>query len=571
MKRLLVVFLLLLAVAVTAALAGILLSDRGDGASLLGPTVLVWRVQGPVPEQSQPDILGLSSYTDTSSVASLYRGFRDARTDPEVRGLAVYVRTTGFGLAKAQEFRRQLTALSEAGKFVECYFESVGEISNGTLGYYLATACDRIYLSPLGEVNIVGLYTDALFLRGSLDKLGIEPEFLAIGDYKTAGEQFVRTEHSPEAEEAIGAILDGVFHQIVAAIAEARDLSPEEVERLIDTAPHTAEEALAAGLIDDILYPDEFRDRIEELAGGEPRLVHLDTFRRHRNLGGAPVAVVFAAGTIVRGAGGTEPLTEELFIGSDDLTELFRELADDRSIEAVVLRIDSPGGSALASDLILREIELLAAEKPVVVSMSDLAASGGYYIAAKADRIVAEPATITGSIGVVMGRFATAELERETLGLSRDPISRGANAGLFGGSEPFTDAEREILLDGMENVYRTFLGHVAEGRELEPEAVERIARGRVWLGADAARLGLVDELGGIDRAVELAAEAAGLPADRPVRLVYYPEPESWLELLVGQPRPLLPAALRGLAKQLAPAVRGALHAPPEVRELAAPF
>jgi protease IV len=574
MRRLLIVFVVLVGIAVGATVAGILLSDREGGSSFLGPTVLVWRVQGPVPEQARTDVFGLSGYAQTSSVADLYRGFRDARDAPEVRGLAVYLRSTGFGLAKAQEFRRQLEALSSAGKFVECYFESVGEGSNGTLGYYLATGCDRIYLSPLGDVNLLGLYADALYLRGGLDKLGIEPEFLSVGEYKSAGEQFTRTGRSDEAREAIDAVLDGELRLIVEAIAAERSMSTEEVQRLIDTAPHSAEEALDLGLIDGILYPDEFRDRIEELAGGEPSLVHLDTFRRPRSggvLGGGRVAVVFAAGTIVRGLGGVEPWTEELFLGSDDLTEVLRRLAEDDAIAAVVLRIDSPGGSALASDLILREVELLAAEKPVIVSMSDVAASGGYYIAAKADKIVAEAATVTGSIGVILGRFATGAFERETLGVTRDPLSRGANAGLFAGADPLTEAERETLRDQMETIYRAFVGHVAEGRGMSEDAVDGVARGRVWLGSDAAELGLVDELGGLDRAVELAVEAAGLPADEPVRLIYYPEPESLLELLFGRPRPLLPASLSALAKGLSPAVRGALHAPPEIQELATPF
>jgi protease-4 len=570
MKKLIVIFLVLVAIAAAATVAAILLSD-GPAAGLTGPTVLVWRVEGPVPEQRQPDLLGLSSYPRTGSVAELYRGFRAAREDAGVHGLALYVRDTGFGLAKAQEFRRQLLAVAETGKFVECYFETVGEGGNGTLGYYLATGCDRIYLAPAGAVNLLGLYADALFFRGTLDKLGVAPEFLAVGEYKSAGEAFTRTGHSAPAREAIEAVLDGEYRQIVTAIAEARELAPEAVERLIDTAPHTADEALAAGLVDELLYPDEFRDRIEELAGGEPRLVHLDSFGQGPGLSGRRIAVVFAAGTIIRGVGGLEPWTEELFVGSDDLTAVLRELAENRSVAAVVLRIDSPGGSALASDLILREVELLAREKPVVVSMSDLAASGGYYIAARAAKIVAEPGTITGSIGVVMGRFATAGLERDHLGVSRDPIARGANAGLWADPAPLAPEEVAELRVQMEEIYGTFVRHVAEGRGMTPEAVARIAEGRVWLGSDAARLGLVDELGGIDRAVALAAEAAGLPAGAPVRLVYYPEPLSWLELLVEERRPLLPAALRRLAVGLAPAVRGALHAPPEVRELAAPF
>jgi protease-4 len=571
MKKLLIIFLVLVVLAIAATVAGILLSRGGTGPSLTGPTVLVWRVEGPVPEQSQPDFLGLSTYPPTSSLADLYRGFRAAREDSGVEGLALYVRDTGFGLAKAQEFRRQMRAVADGGKFVECYFETVGEGSNGTLGYYLATACDRIYLSPAGAVNLLGLWADAPFLRGTLEKLEIEPEFLSIGEYKSAGETFTRTDHSPAAREAIEAVLDGEYRQIVAAVAEARELEPSEVERLIDTAPHTAEEALAAGLVDELLYPDEFRDRVEELAGGEPRLVHLDSFGHRPALSGRRIAVVFAAGTIIRGTGGIEPWTEELFVGSDDLTEVLRGLAENRAVSAVVLRIDSPGGSALASDLILREVELLAREKPVVVSMSDLAASGGYYIAAKAAKIVAEPGTITGSIGVVMGRFATAGLEREHLGITRDPLGRGANAGIWADPNPLGPEELAELRVQTEEVYKSFVAHVAEGREMTPAAVEAVAQGRVWLGSDAARLGLVDELGGLDRAVALAAEAAGLPAGEPVRLVYYPEPQSWLEMLLEERRPLLPASLRRLAAGLAPAFRGALHAPPEVRELAAPF
>jgi len=447
----------------------------------------------------------------------------------------------------------------------------VGEGTNGTLGYYLATGCDHVYLAPVGTVNLLGLYADSLFLRGTLDKLQIEPEFLTVGEYKSAGESFTRTDHSEPAREALDAVLDGEYRQIVDAVAEARGLPREEVLRLIDTAPHTASEALDAKLVDGLLYPDQFRDRIGELAGAEPRLVALDEFHHGDGLGAGRIAVVFAAGTIVRGSGGLEPWTDEVSVGSDDLTTIFRDLADDDGISAVVLRIDSPGGSALASDLILREVELLAAEKPVIVSMSDLAASGGYYIAAKARRIVAEPGTITGSIGVIMGRFATEGFETDKLGLSHDPISRGANAGLWRDPAPLEPAERAKLASLMEDVYRAFVAHVAEGRHMEVADVERVARGRVWLGSDAVEIGLVDELGGLDRAVELAAEAADLGDPDAVHLVYYPKPAGWLELLFAERQPLLPAGLQRLARSLAPAVRGSLQAPPEVRGLTSPF
>ena len=571
MRRLLLIFLVLVLLAAAATVAGILLSD-GPASPLGGPTVLVWRVQGPVPEQRQPELLTLSSHARTNSVAALYRGFRAARSDPSVRGLALYIRDAGFGLAKAQEFRRQLDLLSEEGKFVECYFETVGEGTNGTLGYYLATACDHVFLSPVGTVNLLGLYSATPFFRGTLEKLQVEPEFTAEGEYKSAAEQFTRAEYSGPAQEAIDAVIDGAYGQILEAIAASRELPAEEVERLVDTAPHTADEALEAGLVDDLLYPDEFRDRVEELAGDEPRLVHLDTFGpRGRLAGSNRIAVVVAAGTIVRGAGGVEPWTQQLFAGSDDLSRIFRDLAENRSVAAVVLRVDSPGGSALASELILRELQLLAEEKPVVVSMSDLAASGGYYIASRAHRIVAEPATITGSIGVVTGRFATETFQRELLGITYDAVARGDNAGIWADPAPLEPRQLDEIRALNATVYQTFLEHVAAGREMTLDRVEEVARGRVWIGADAHRLGLVDELGGLDRAVELAAQSAGLPEDAPRHLVYFPEPKGWIELLLEERRPLLPATVRTLLEELAPPVRGALHAPPEVRGLARPF
>ncbi len=570
MKKLVIVFAVLVVLAVAATVAGILLSG-GEGPHFGGPTVLVWRVQGEVPERSAAALPGFAAYAPNESVANLYRGFRAARQDASVAGVALYIRDTGFGLAKAQEFRHQLRELGAAGKFVECYFETIGEGGNGTLGYYLATACDHIHMAPVGSVNLMGLYADSYFLRGTLEKLKIDPEFLTVGEYKSAGEQFTRSDHSAPARQALEAVLDGEYAQIVDAIARRRKLAPAVVRGLIDRAPLGAQEAVDAGLVDSLMYPDEFRALVEKRAGGEPHLVPLETWGRAAGFSGRRIALVFASGTIVRGSGGSEPWTQEAFVGSDEMSQILRHLADDSSVAAVVLRIDSPGGSALASDLILRELDRLEKHKPVVVSMSDLAASGGYYIASKATKIVAEPATITGSIGVISGRFATERLERETLGVTHDPLARGAHAGLWRNPAPLTDEQRAILQRQMDQVYDAFVGHVAEGRGMTREAVDRIGRGRVWLGSDARRLGLVDDLGGIDRAIEFAKKAAGIAAGQSVRLAYYPEPQSLLELFVQQGRPLLPASLLRLANALAPPVRGDLELAPEGRELAAPF
>ena len=576
MKKLLVVFLVLVVLAVGVTLLGVLISDSEPGALVgHGGTVLVWRMEGGLLERGEPEIFGFGTATATDTMGDVYRGFRNARQDLAVEGIALHLRSPAFGLAKAQEIRRQILAFRETGRFVECYFESVGEASNGTLGYYIASACDAIHLSPAGDVNLLGLYAANLFFRQGLDRLEITPEYMSVGEYKSAGEPFTRSDFSPAAEEALGVVLDGEMEQIVEGIAQGRGLEPSIVRELVDGAPYGALQAVELGLVDSLLYPDQFRDRIEELVGQEPRLVELPGYGAGLGRGGREIAVVFAAGTIVRGFGGADAWTEELFIGSDDMTELLRDLAEDDSVEAVVLRIDSPGGSALASDLILRELELLAAEKPLVVSMSDLAASGGYYIAAKADSIVAEPATITGSIGVVSGRFATSRFLEQKLGITHDSLARGTNAGLYASPEPLEPAQAAQLERLMLRIYGTFVGHVAEGRDLPPEEVERVAQGRIWTGEDAVELGLVDELGGIDRAIELARELAGIEVDAKLGVGYYPESRGfWESLFVEPDRPLLPAEMKQLAELVRAASepsRGMLALPREIEALSRPF
>ncbi|HEX5757594.1 MAG TPA: signal peptide peptidase SppA [Thermoanaerobaculia bacterium] len=571
MKKLVAVFLVLVVVAVGAAVAGILLA-RGDR-PLAGPTVLVWRMDRTVLEQAPTSGFPFAASITLDSMAELYPALRAARDDRAVKGLAVYIEDADFGLAKAQEFRRQLAALRRAGKFVECYLETAGEGSNGTLAYYLATACEKIHLAPAGDLNLLGLYADSLFLRGTFEKLKIDPAFVHVGRYKSAVEAYTRAAHSPAAEEAMNAVLDSFYRQLVAGIAEARRLPPEEVRRLVDGAPYDAPEAVRRKLVDGLAYPDQFRDRLERRAGGEPRLVRLQDYRTGRNPFAADtIAIVFALGTIVRGQGGLEPWTQEVFLGSESLGEILSDLAEDDGVDAVVLRVDSPGGSALASDLILRQVELLAREKPVVVSMSDVAASGGYYIAAKAHKIVAEPATLTGSIGVFGGKFVTRRFQEEHLGVTHDTLKRGANADIYTSLAPFSAAQEARVEGLMRRVYATFVGHVARGRKLTPREVDTVAQGRVWTGEEARRLRLVDELGGFDRALELARAAADIEPDAAVRLAIYPEPPSLLDLLFDeQEEPLLPSSLAQLLRALGRPATGALELPRELARLVRPF
>jgi protease IV len=568
MKKLFAVFSVLCLLAVASTVAGILMS-RGK-IEVGGPRVLVWHVEGPIVEHVMRG-LNLPGYEPPDSIASLFRAFRAAREDSRVRGVAVYIEDTGFGLAKAQELRRQLAALRASGKFAKCYLETAGEGSNGTLAYYLATACDSIALAPAGEVNLLGLRADSTFVRGTLDKLRIAPAFRHVGAYKSASETYTETQHSPAAREAIENVLDVDYRQIVDAIADARKLPADTVRGIIDAAPYGAERAKELGLVDAVVYPDGFRDDIEAAAGGDPDLVSIERYDHRPRSSGKRLAVVFAEGTILRGGGGIQPWTEEAFLGSADLGPLLRDLGEDDDVAGVVLRIDSPGGSALASDLILREVERLASQKPVVVSMSDVAASGGYYIASKATKILAEPGTITGSIGVVAGKLATRRFQQELLGISHDEILRGKNAGLYSTLDDFSPEQDARFMEQMQRIYGMFVGHVAAGRKMTTAAVEKIAAGRVWTGEDALRLGLVDELGGLDRAVEIAQEAARLPAGASPTLQYYPEQPSVLEVLFGERRPALPAELKALLELAAPRPTFALELPPELRGLTRPF
>ncbi len=560
MKKLVFLFLALLMLAVAAAVGGFLLSSKSSGTIASSPSVLVWRVDRPLNERA-PSVDTPLFEPEDDSMAEIYSALRAARDDSSVRGVALYIQDVQFGMAKVQEIRRQVSELRKAKKFVDCYLETAGEGSNGTLEYYLASACERINLAPAGDINLLGLLADNLFLRGTFEKLGIEADFVHIGQYKSAAETFTETENTAPAEEALNALLDGYFDQILRGIAEGRKRSPEEVRAWVDGGPYSADEALKLGLVDALGYPDEFQTSLEKRARSE-QFVRLQDYSASGTTIGDKVGVLFASGSIVRGSGGSGPFGGDS-VASENMAEELRALADDDSIRAVVLRIDSPGGSALASDLILREVENLQKKKPVIVSMSDLAASGGYYIAAKANKIVAEAATITGSIGVVGGKFVTRGLEEDKLGIRHDPLERGANAGIYSNQTTFSPDQEVRVLRMMTRIYETFLGHVSKGRKMPRERVHQIAQGRVWIGAEAAKLGLVDRLGGLDEAISLAQQAAKAQDLGPLALEFRPSQGGWFDFLKERTEPLLSIEaernLRFLLKAADPQVPGSLR------------
>ncbi len=566
MKRLLVIFVFLLVLAVLIAAAGILLS--GGGATFPGEKILVLQLDRPLYDYLEAPSFSWIRRGSPQSLADIWSGLAQARNDPDVLGLSFYLRDAQLGFGKAQELRSLLESLRQSDKFVRCFLETAGEGRNGTLAYFLVSACDHITLAPLGDMNLVGLYSDAVFLKGTLDKLKIETDFSHAGQYKSAAEQYTNTGHSPEAEEALSGVLDDLFDQIVSTIAADRDLTTERVRELIDRSPLTAEEALEEGLVDGLGYPDEFEESLSELSSGEPRFVALsDYVPSGRPLAGNRVAVVFTQGTIVRGANGTDPWSQQRYAGSETLGTILRELAEDSGVAAVVLRVDSPGGSALASDLILREVTRLAERKPVVVSMSDVAASGGYYIASKASGIVAEPATITGSIGVVGGKFALRRFQEDLLGITHDNLARGANADFFSTLDRFSPEQAELYERLMLRIYAAFKGHVAAGRKMTPEAVEAVAQGRIWTGRQALGHGLVDRLGGLDVALELARQKAELSPGEATAIDFYPRPPSLMDFLSRNLEPVLgrPPAESLLLRSL-PSPPLPLELPPELLE-----
>jgi protease-4 len=465
-------------------------------------------------------------------------GFLDAleRAGADARVKGLYARFSGDSLAVAtgQEVRDAIEAFRAKGKFAIAFADSFGEFGGGTRPYYIATAFDEIWLQPMGEVGLVGLRSEAAFFRGTLDKLGILPRFEHREEYKTAANSLTETGMTAPQREELEDLLGSISGQVVRGIAHARNLSEDQVASLIDRGPFSAEEAKAAHLIDRIGHRDEAVTRTHERAGSGAVEVslsrYLDGAGRPHDDSGPKIALIYGTGLI--GAGdGSGSLAGDNEMSAREMTRAFRQAVRDSAVRAILFRIDSPGGSAVASETIWREV-VFARErgKPVIVSMGDVAGSGGYYVAAPADKIVAEPATLTGSIGVLAGKLVVEQLLQK-LGITTDSVQRGANAGMFSALQDFSPEARQRLDAFLDQTYRGFKEHVAAGRHLSPDQVEAVAKGRVWTGEEAKAKGLVDELGGYSVALRLTLDAAKVPADKPFRVAVFPREKSTAELI----------------------------------------
>jgi protease IV len=459
-----------------------------------------------------------------------------AGTDPRVKGILARVGDDAFGLAEVQQIRDAITAFRAKGKFAIAFADSFGEFGGGTRPYYLASAFDQIWLQPMGSVGLTGLYSDAPFVKGTLDLLGITPEFDHRGQYKTAANILTETAMTPPDREQVEDLLASLGGQLVDGIAEGRKLSPQTVRSVIDRGPLLAKEALQAKLIDRIGYRDEAIIAAHQLAGSDAEIVGLRAYldgvqRPYSESEGARVALIYGSGLIVSGGGSSGLLAPPDEMSASRMTRAFRDAVRDPKVRAILFRIDSPGGSVVASETIWRDV-VYARErgKPVIVSMGDVAGSGGYYIAAPADKIVAEPATLTGSIGVLTGKLVVAGLLKK-IGISTDSAQFGADAAISSATSPFSPFAQSRIEAFLDATYQGFKDHVESGRHMTPAAVEAVAQGRVWTGEEAKANGLVDALGGYRTALRLARKAAGIAPGAPVQLTVFPREEGLAELI----------------------------------------
>lgn len=531
---------------VTTLVVGIVIglgcgSRSGDG----GPRVLDVRL-GAEERVALPIPVG-GFMRSSPSLVSLLGALREARESRSIRGVLLRVGGMTFSRAEVQEIAAEVEALRRAGKKTIAFADAYS-----TDEYVLAAACDRIVGAPGGTVELVGLRAEVYFYKELFDKLGVEADLIRIGEYKSAVEPFTRTSLSPEAKRMFEGLLDNLYSQWVDVLAKGRRRRVEEVRAWFDGGPFTAEEARRAGLLDELLYPDELEAYLERFLEEEVNLVpalESSSRRSYEGLGGLfrlwrelssrgrrvrsrrdKLALVRVEGMIVPGK--VSSPWGEGYASSGAVTKALEEAASDSTVKAIVLRVDSPGGSALASDLIWRAVRQASAKKPVVVSMGSVAASGGYYVASAGDYLLAEPATLTGSIGVFGGKLSLRGFYSR-IGVRKEVISRGRNASLDDESRKYSESERARMTVLVDSTYRRFVRLVAEGRKMSPEAVEAVAKGQVWTGAQAVRNGLVDELGGFRRAFEVAKEKAGYSKETPFELLEVPEPPSFLDLFAG--------------------------------------
>ncbi len=456
-----------------------------------------------------------------NSLLEYRRMLKRAARDPNIEGVVLRVdglEGTGFG--SIEELREQIRKFARTGKFTVAYIDAVG-----TRAYYLASICDQVFMNPTAALGPLGLHMQQSFLKGTLEKLGIRSHLERVGDYKSASERFEREEMSPEHEEMVNWLLDDLYDEIITEIHARRDLSRDTVRDLFDEGFLQATEAKESGLVDDLVHQQDLEEWVREQAGAY-RPVGSDTYLGRRLPSEVSlqsprrVAVLYADGPIHSGDGTLMP---DATVGSRTLRKTLRDIRDSGQYEGILFRVNSPGGSAVASDKIAREIQRTRTDEelPVVTSMGDVAGSGGYYISALSEPIYANRTTITGSIGVVMGKFTVEELH-DKIGYRTQDVTRGERADMNSSTRDWTDDEHEKIMSLMSHTYDQFVEVVQEGRNRSRNEIEDVAQGKVWTGRQAKKHKLVDELGGMDEALRHVRSKTGISEEEPLRLDPYP-------------------------------------------------
>lgn len=544
--------------------------------------VAVFDLDGPIIERPADFSLFGGDDLDAPTLRSVIKRMHRARDDERVRGVLItFGAATSFNLAQAQELRDAVAELRRAGKRVFVYADGYD-----TATYTVASAATNVCLLPAGEMSIPGVGVETMFYRGGLDKLGVTPDFVQVGEYKGAEEPYTRTAPSDELRGEMNRLVDAMFNQIVDGIADLRGLSRDTVRRAIDDTMVTGEQAKERGFVDHLLDQDGLRPLLEGELGGEVNLLadygekpkeEIDfgnifsllkaMNKKPEETGGPKVALVYAEGVITDGEG-EAGLFDSGGVGSERMREAFRSALKDETVKAVVIRIDSPGGSALASEVMWQSARRVAAKKPVIVSVGGMAASGGYYLASAGDYIYADPAAIVGSIGVVGGKFVMKDLF-EKLGLTTETFARGRNADLFSSTKAWDDRQRKLIRQSMQQVYEQFTQRILTTRSGKIQDIDKVARGRIFLAPEAHKLGMVDAIGGLESAIVHAAGKAGLEEGK-YEVKVLPQPKTLADLLQGEGgtgAEAQAAAARGVTVNLSVGPEALVHQlPPAIRK-----
>lgn len=518
--------------------------------SVTGNSALVLSLRGDIPESAPLDVnLPFFSSQTSPTVRDIWTSLHQAASDNRIKAVVLEPHGMIAGWGRLQEIRQDILEFERSGKPVYAFLESPGSRE-----YYLASAANKVFLSPGDMLQVKGFLLEAMYFKDALDKLGVQFQVDHIGRYKDAGDIFTRTNMSPETREVFGQILDQLYGDFCASVAQGRHKSADDIKALVDVGPFTADQAKANGLIDQLAYGDEVYADLTRKAGlSKLNKVDIRTYFRAMPGQGDRIAVLVGDGEIVQGDpanvfGGQTEIADRAF------AKVIRQVRNDSGVKGVILRVNSPGGDSLASDIILHEMKLLSAAKPTVISMSDVAASGGYYISMTGDPVIAYPDTITGSIGVLYARPVLHGLF-DKLGIQTDLLSRGKLAEMDSVTQPLSDAARQKLHESIEATYKLFVGKVASARKKAYDQIDPIAQGRVWMGSQARQNGLVDQLGGLDQAIATVRQKAHLPPTGDTNLVMFPPRRSLLEALTSSsPESLQDSAAESKIRQLLPAL-----------------